>query len=560
MAESKSPFNKIKEKLAQMQREAEERDAKRRADKTGFPYASLTTAPINIEALALISQESSQKNKIAIVEIKEKKIAVAVFNPSESGAKEIIEKLKSQGYTPSIFVVSMSGLRQVWNFYRFVPEEKEDITGRVRIEENKLAELKNALTSLENVKRAVQKLNVGAGYTGEILEVILAGALANRASDVHFEPAEGFVKLRFRIDGVLRDVFSEVKKGVYHLLISRMKLLSALKINVQDEPQDGRFSITLPEKEIEIRISVNPSEFGETVVLRILDPDTIKLTLPELGFREDDLDIIKKELKKPNGMILNTGPTGSGKTTTLYTFLRHTHSSEVKTITIEDPIEYHLEGIEQTQVDPEAGYTFVNGLRSLLRQDPDVILIGEIRDLETAEIAMHAALTGHLVFSTLHTNEASGAIPRLVDLGVKPAVLAPAINLIIAQRLTRRLCEKCKIPLKAGDDLKKKIGKFIEGLPGRLNREEFKDFNLFKARGCDECNQTGYKGRIGIFELFLIDEEMGRLIVEESSEAEIKKSALKKGMLTMQQDGILKTLKGVTTLEEVEKITGPLIW
>lgn len=560
MAEAKSPLNKIQEKLIQMRREAEERDAKRRAEKTGFSYINLITSPINIEALALIPEESSRENKIAVIEIKEKKIAIVAFDPTSPKAKEIIEGFKSQGYKLSIFVSSISGLNHVWSFYKFISKKTEEITGRVSIEEKKLTALKESLVSLESIKNTIQKINTEGSYAGEILEAILAGSLSNRASDIHFEPSEKFVKLRFRIDGILRDVFEEIKTHIYNLLVSRIKLLSGLKINVHDEPQDGRFTITLPEKEVEIRVSINPSEFGETIVLRVLDPEAIKVRLSELGFREDDLKIVEKELKKPNGMILNTGPTGSGKTTTLYAFLRHTHNSEIKTITIEDPIEYHLEGIEQTQVDPEAGYTFVNGLRSLLRQDPDIILIGEVRDLETAEIAMHAALTGHLVFSTLHTNEAAGAIPRLIDLGLKPSVLAPAINLIIAQRLTRRLCDKCKVPVKIDDELKNKIENFLNNLPDRLNKDDFKDFKLFQPQGCDKCNKTGYKGRVGIFELFLIDEEMEELIIKESSEVEIKKAALNKGMITAQQDGILKALKGNVSLEDVEKITGPLMW
>jgi len=558
MEPSKNPLTKIKEKLSQMRRSAEERDSQRKAAKTGYPYASLITAPINIEALALIPQEVAQKAKVAAFEIKEKKVALAVFDPSESEAKEVIEKLKSQGYESSIFVVSLGGLRHIWSFYKFVSEKPEEITGRIKIEEEKLANLKKALISLETVKSSIQKLNTEISYAGEILEIILAGAMANRASDIHFEPTEHFVKLRLRIDGLLHDVFNEFKHDIFSHLLSRIKLLSGLKINIHDKPQDGRFTIKFPEKEVEVRVVIAPSEFGEVVVMRLLDPETIGLSLNELGLREDDLKIIEVELKRPNGLILNTGPTGSGKTTTLYAFLKHKKTPEIKIITIEDPIEYHLEGIEQTQVDEEAGYTFANGLRSLMRQDPDVILVGEMRDKETAEIGIQSALTGHLVFSTLHTNNAAGAIPRLLDLELKASSIGPALNLVIAQRLVRRLCQECKKPKEISNELKQKIENLLAKVPNRVNKDKFKNIQIFEPVGCPKCNGFGYKGRIAIYELLLVGPEMEDLITSQAGEPKIQKFALEQGMITMQQDGILKVISGITTFEEVEGITGPI--
>ena len=561
MSVPQNPFSKIKDKLAQMRREAEERDAKRRAEKTKFPYADLSTTSINIEALSLISEEDAKKAKLAAIESKEKKVALAVFDSENPEAKKIIEKLKTEGYTLSIFTVSLGGLNHIWNFYKFVFKKPENITGRVKIEEKKLLELKDALISLKSINDAIAELNEKAGYTGEILEVILAGALSMRASDIHFEPSEHSAKIRLRIDGLLYDIFNKLKPKTHGNIISRIKLLSRLKININDQPQDGRFTIALSNKEIEIRTSINPSEFGETAVLRILDPDSIHVGLPQLGFRKDDLEIVEKELGKPNGMILNTGPTGSGKTTTLYAFLQRTQKPESKTITIEDPIEYHLEGIEQTQVEPGSGYTFSSGLRSLLRQDPDMILIGEIRDLETAEIAIHASLTGHLVFSTLHTNDASGAVPRMIDLGVKTSVLAPAMNLIIAQRLVRKLCEKCKVEKKADAELENKIKNFIEKLPDRVDKNFYKsNIKIFEPKGCDKCNNLGYKGRVGVFELLLVDGDMELLIGKDPTEIGIKGLAIKKGIVMMQQDGILKSISGITTFDEVEKSTGAIEW
>lgn len=544
-----------------MRREAEERDAKRRAEKTKCPYTDLSTTSINIGALSLIPKEDAEKAQMAAIEFKEKKVALAVFDSENIETKKIIEKLKAEGYTLSVFTVSLSGLSHIWNFYKFVSEKQENITGRIKIEEDKLIELKDKLVSLKSINNTIAEFNEKSGYTGEILEVVLAGALSMRASDIHFEPSEHSAKIRLRVDGSLYDIFNGLKPKTHNSIVSRIKLLSRLKINVNDQPQDGRFTIALFKKEIEIRTSINPSEFGETVVLRILDPDSIHVGLPQLGFRKDDLEIVEKELGKPNGMILNTGPTGSGKTTTLYAFLQHTQNSESKTITIEDPIEYHLDGIEQTQVEPSAGYTFSSGLRSLLRQDPDMILIGEIRDLETAEIAIHASLTGHLVFSTLHTNDASGAVPRMIDLGVKTSVLAPAMNLIIAQRLVRKLCESCKIEKKVDAELENKIKSFIEKLPARVDKDFYKlNIKLFDAKGCDKCNNLGYKGRVGVFELLLVDGDMELLIGKNPTEIGIKELAAKKGMVLMQQDGILKTISGITTFSEVEKAAGAIEW
>jgi len=550
----------IKEKLEQLRREAEERDAKRRADKAGQPYANLITAPINIEALSLIDAETAQKAKAAAFEIKEQKVALAVFDPNNVQTKEVLKKLEQKGFQPSVFVVSLSGLNHIFSFYRFIPEKAKEITGSVRIAEKRLLELRDSLTSLENIKNEIQKIDIEAGQTTQILEIILAGALANRASDIHLEPAENKSKLRLRIDGLLHDVFNEIRTDVYQHILTRIKLLSGLKINIHDETQDGRFAIKFPGKEVEIRVAIGPAGFGEVAVMRLLDPDAININLAELGLRRDDLEIIETELNKPNGMILNTGPTGSGKTTTLYAFLQRQKNPETKIITIEDPIEYRVEGIEQTQIDNEAGYTFANGLRSLMRQDPDIILVGEIRDKETAEIGIQAALTGHLVFSTVHANEAAGAIPRLLDLGVRPLSIGSALNLIIAQRLVRRLCEFCKIRENINEELAKKIKEFFKQLPGRVSRENHKEVKIYRNRGCEKCSGFGFKGRIGVYELFLVGPEMEELISKETSEEKLQETALSRGLVTMQEDGLLKVLSGLTTFEEVEKITGPIKW
>ena len=540
-----------------IRREAEERDAQTKAQKAGLNYLNLATAPIQVEALKLVAEERARRLRVAPFQLKGKELALAVLDPGATGVKELVQELASKSLAAKIFTVSASSLAYAWTYYKYVVAVAEEITGKVNIEEQRFQSLYKSLVDLEKVKKEIENFDLKTFHTGQILEVALAGAMANRASDIHFEAEEKGVRLRYRIDGLLHDIVPGLSTDIYKFLLSRIKLLSNLKLNVQDAPQDGRFTIGLDAKQIEIRVSINPSEFGETIVMRVLDPSAIQLSMAQLGLRKDDLRIIEEELKKPNGMILNSGPTGSGKTTTLYAFLLHKRTPETKIITIEDPIEYRLEDIEQTQVKPEAGYTFASGLRSLMRQDPDIILVGEVRDKETAEIGMQAALTGHLVFSTVHANSAAGAIPRLLDLGVKPVTIGPALNLIIAQRLIRRLCE-CKSLEKASSGLEKQIKQFLAKLPKRVDQKEFQEIRIYKPVGCPRCGGLGYKGRVAVFELLKVDESFEKLIKPEASEGDLHQASLKQGMVTMQQDGILKVIAGMTTFEEVEGATGPL--
>jgi len=329
---------------------------------------------------------------------------------------------------------------------------------------------------------------------------------------------------------------------------------------VKDEAQDGRFTINLAGKEIEMRVSVIPAEFGETIVMRILDPAATMVGLPDLGLRADNLELVNKQLARPNGLILNTGPTGSGKTTTLYAFLRTINDPEMKIITLEDPIEYRIEGIEQTQVDEDAGYTFANGLRAIVRQDPDVILVGEVRDLETADIALQAALTGHLVLSTLHTNDAVGAVPRLINLGVKPVSIGPALALVIAQRLVRVLCPDRKKAATVDDAAKANIKKLLDRLPAKVDRKPYENYAVYEPGGCVKCSGIGYKGRVGIFEFLEGGSDLETTILHEASEVALREVAKRQEMVTMQEDGVLKVLLGKTTFEEVKGVTGEIEW
>lgn len=431
---------------------------------------------------------------------------------------------------------------------------KKEITAEFKISED------FAPINLEGFQQKINELNKQDSTTAtDFLNAILAGALKLGSSDIHFEPTKNDALIRLRIDGLLYEA-ARLSLRTYASLVNRIKLLSGLKINIHEEAQDGRFTVIKEAAAAEARVSINPSEFGETMVLRLLDPQKISLKVDELGMRADDREISFNELKKPNGMILVTGPTGSGKTTTLYAFLKKIQKTEIKIITIEDPIEYHLSGVEQTQVDEAANYTFENGLRSILRQDPDVILIGEIRDQSAAEIAAHASLTGHLVFSTLHTNDAVGAVPRLINLGLKPQTIGPALNLVVAQRLVRRLCQNCRQEEPLSADLSNRFADLLKQLPPRINREPYKQARLYKPRGCEQCNFTGFKGRIGIYELFQFIRDFESLLAEGVTEKRIEEAALEQGFVPLQVDGILKALTGVTSLEEVERVTGPLQW
>ena len=429
-----------------------------------------------------------------------------------------------------------------------MPEVPKKITGEVVISPPKFTEIQKEIKNVSDFKEGIEA-SLGREVT-EILEIILGGAISLEASDIHIEPLEEKVKIRSRIDGILQDILF-IEKKIYESLLSRIKLLSGLKLNISDRPQDGRFSVLIEGLSIEIRVSTLPAEYGESIVLRILNPKSL-IDMEALGLREGLFEIFKKEIKKPNGMIIVTGPTGSGKTTTLYAFLKKIQKPEIKIITIEDPIEYHLEGISQTQVAPEKGYDFANGLRSIMRQDPDVVLVGEIRDLETASIALQAALTGHLVLTTLHTNDAAGTVARLQALGEKPVNIAPAINMAVAQRLVRKVCKKCGKFEKPSAEEFKKIKKELSSLRIKIDPK----IKIPRASGCKNCNFTGYRGRVGIFEAFLVDDEMEKFILTSPSIVALKEMAIKKGMATMKQDGIIKVLEGITTLEEVERVVG----
>lgn len=543
---------KQKQRLDSAHHKEEEDLAQTLSAKYGVPYINLSSVAVSTDALRLVDEKTARDLKITPFNLIGKKVAVGALSPNKDGVSQLIQKLKDGGYEPELYIVSNDSLERTWLRYKDLSFAQRTEAGSLEIsseevmaQAKKLTTIKDTAALIKQVIDEKQRLRVS-----HIMEIILAGALAAESSDIHIEPEESYVRIRYRLDGVLNDVLN-FDHNTYNLLSSRIKLLSGLKLNVKGEAQDGRFSVKIGDVDIEIRTSVIPGNYGESIVMRVLNPKTIAVPFEELGMNQKLRDTIAVELKKPNGMILTTGPTGSGKTTTLYAFLKKTHTATVKIITIEDPIEYHLPGIVQTQTNDKE-YTFANGLRSALRQDPDVIMVGEIRDNETAGIAINASLTGHLVFSTLHTNDAAGAYPRLIDLGINPKIIGSAVTLTMAQRLVRRLCPACKKKASSKDAEKEIIEKIVKTLPP--DEATPKEWRVFEPVGCVKCNHTGFKGRIGIFEGIKTDETIEKLINENPSDREIRKTAKSQGLLTMQQDGIIKVVEGVTSLEELSRV------
>lgn len=546
---------KQERKLEALRHQEEEESTKIIAQRFNLPHIDLSVFPIELDALKTISEEHARAAGLAIFQIVGRTLKIAVRNPDAEATKISLAHLAEDHYTCELYITSQHSLEHAWSFYKIAPEVNEALTGIIQVSNERLETLSKEIKGLEEIKTRIEA--TFHGRTTEALEVVLAGAIALGASDIHIEPQQDKVRLRVRVDGMLYDVASLPTK-LYTLLLSRIKLISEIKLNIRDRAQDGRFTIKTGNIEIEVRVSTLPGPNGENIVTRILNPKSIQIAFEDLGMQPWITETMARELKRPDGMILTTGPTGSGKTTTLYSALQKIHSPQIKIITIEDPIEYHLKGIEQTQVASEKGYDFANGLRAIVRQDPDVILVGEIRDLETAEVAMHAALTGHLVFSTLHTNSAAGTIPRLLDLGVKPAIIAPAINVTMAQRLVRKLCNICKKPAELSASLKKKIKDELKNFPKGVYLPDEKHWIVFGplSSKCSACSGLGYKGRLGVYEIIIIDDAIERLIIKEPSEFELKREAARQGQITMRQDGFMKILAGLTDFSEIERVLG----
>jgi type IV pilus assembly protein PilB len=538
------------EKLAHIRAEEEEDLVRILAEKNNIPYTDLSFVPVIMDALRVIPEAQAREAQVAAFDKSGKKLSIAMHDVANPALPRLEEQLQSQGYLLDKYLVSEKSLERAYSLYKELSKAVETQEGVFQI--SSAADMSDAAASIPALRAHLIELisKKSTSSTSNLLETILAAAIHLKASDIHLEPEEQGVRMRFRLDGVLTDIFM-FDEHSYKLIDSRLKLISGLKLNITDRAQDGRFTIASGKKELEVRTSVIPGNYGESFVLRLLDPETTKHSFKELGIHSKLLARLEEEIRRPNGMLLNTGPTGSGKTTSLYAFLREIHTPEIKIITIEDPVEYHFEGIVQTQTNG-ADYTFASGLRSVLRQDPDVIMVGEIRDAEVAAVAVQAALTGHFVFSTLHTNDAAGTFPRLADLGVDPKEFASAVTVAMAQRLLRTLNPETKKQRPTTDAEKRLIERVFSTQVDATLKPASIDMIWTAGDASDENN--GYKGRTGVYEAIFMDDELGAFLRDNPSSGEIAQHVTRQGYLTMAQDGLLKALNGETSVEEVARV------
>ncbi len=543
-----SSAEKLEERMADIKVSEIEKLAQENAARLHLPYINLKGFPIAPEALAILPREEATQNSVVIFLALDNEIRLATSAPG-AGVAAISERLtREREAHVELYYISSESLKAALKLYDTLPEIKEIIYG-VRIDEQTLERYTNEITDLKKLQETITKVS-----TTDIITLMIGGALKLDASDIHVEAEEADVKVRYRIDGDLRDA-AVLPKTAWHQMISRLKLLAGAKMNIEGTPQDGRITIYLTNEKVDIRVSFLPTAFGESVVMRLLRPKSISLEFKDLGVRGRAWESLQREIARPNGMIVTTGPTGSGKTTTLYAILKRLNTEDVKIITLEEPVEYKLQGINQSQVEPSKDYTFAKGLRSILRQDPDVVMVGEIRDLETAEISIQAALTGHLVISTIHTNSAAGAIPRFLSMGVKPFLLAPAINCIIGQRLVKRLNPESRIPIELTPSVLAEVKHELSKLPKEVLDEYKVDLDHLQFFGPKEGATTPYKGRVGLYEIFTMTKEIESMILAgHVSEYDILALAQKAGMITMAQDGLLKALEGLTSVEEVLRV------
>ncbi|EKE10764.1 MAG: hypothetical protein ACD_15C00204G0016 [uncultured bacterium] len=528
-----------------------------RAKELGIDFLEKSPKEISGESIGIISEEVAKRNKMITFDSDKEKIKVAIIDPQDIEALNTLRFISEKDEREIVlYLVSEEVFGEMLNFYSrpseivnkavksFTQDIKTNVTGAV-------LENGNDMNSREE--------RIKDAPVSKLVQVIVSHAIDGHASDIHIEPMEGDFRVRFRVDGVLHMSLT-IPKEIGPVVVSRIKILSNLKIDEKRKPQDGRFRIMHNGNPIDFRVSTLPVINGEKLVMRILDKDKGVGDVESMGLMGSAFSYVKEALQETYGMILMTGPTGSGKSTTLYGLLKILNNDERNIITLEDPIEYNIEGLNQSQIKPEIGYTFASGLRTILRQDPNVIMVGEIRDSETAELAVHAALTGHLMFSTLHTNTAIGSIPRLMDMGIEPFLLSSSLRLVMAQRLVRRICEKCKQEVKISSVVQEKILDEIRNVPSdelkKYDIDLSKDIIFFKGKGCDACNGKGLSGRLAIFEVVKVTDKMKNIIIEnKGNESLITEERNRLGMLTIRQDGILKLLRGMTTMEEIERVT-----
>jgi type IV pilus assembly protein PilB len=519
-----------------------------KSEALNIPFREIAPEDVPLEALETIPEESARFYKMIPLSAQDKVINVGMVYPEELKTQEVLKFLARQGnFTYNIFLVAPSNFNDLLKQYKTLKKEVGSALEKLESEEE------GGTTGI--VSERSEAMEEEAPVT-KMVAVMLRHAVDGNASDIHIEPTKDKLRIRFRLDGILHaSLFLPMK--THPAVVARIKILSKLKIDENRVPQDGRFSANINEKNIDFRVSTFPTTLGEKVVLRVLDPCQGLKDIKDLGFNYRDLSITEKTIKKPYGLLLVTGPTGSGKSTTLYTILQKLNQEGKNIVTLEDPVEYYIGGINQSQIRPAIGYTFAQGLRHILRQDPDIIMVGEIRDEETAALAIHAALTGHFVLSTLHTNNVSGVIPRLIDLGVAPFLLPASLSMLLSQRLVRKLCPFCKKKISPGFKMKQLIQKEVSSLSlsaKRENKLSTSDIQTWEAVGCKKCKNSGFSGRMAVFETLEMTKLLSEIILGEPSEQKVEIEAKRQGIITMKQDGIIKALQGMTTVEEVLRV------
>jgi type IV pilus assembly protein PilB len=528
------------------------------AQAMGVPYVNLNNITVTEDIIKLLPKETAQTYMAVPFGMQQGRLAVGMLDPTNIQAVDFLSR--KMGHTVTVYLASRASIDNVLGQFRAdVAADVATALDVAKVDDHPKVEKKDP----KEMANLVQDAPITRA-----LNAILDYAAQSRASDIHVEPREHELKIRYRIDGILQETMT-LPKSIEPALISRIKILSNLRIDEHRIPQDGQFQISSNGREIDLRIAISPVVWGEQVVIRLLDKTGTVLTLEALGFRGRAFRVITQGIHKPHGMTLSTGPTGSGKSTTLYAIVQALKDVSINIVTLEDPVEYKMDGINQIQVNGDVGLTFASGLRSILRQDPNVVLVGEIRDKETADLAVQAALTGHVVLSTIHTNSAAGVLPRMLDMGIEPFLIASTINTVIGQRLVRKLCEKCKQPYESGEAETKSIAETLgDVLPKSkadldkvkkdIGYDEVplagdKTFQLYKAVGCKECSK-GYRGRMGIYEVFAMSDAMEKLLLQHATTNDVQKQASSDGMLTMKQDGYFKALNAMTTLEEVARV------
>lgn len=536
------------------------------AQAAAVPYVNLASINVPQSALTFLPKEVAENYMAVPFGEMQGRLAIAMLDPGNVQAVDFLSR--KTGRNLMAFMASRPSIENV--LAQYGADVSADVSEAIKsVDISDELEAKTAANQKKDKKDSgnLQNLVQDAPIT-RALNTIMDYAVKARASDIHIEPRMGDLRIRYRIDGILQEVM-KLPKSVEPALVSRIKILSNLKIDEHRIPQDGQFQVVSGGKHVDLRIAIAPVVYGEQVVIRLLDKESSLLTLDALGFRGQSARLIEAGIHKPHGMTLSTGPTGSGKTTTMYAVIQEIKSVAVNIVTLEDPVEYKMDGINQMQVNPDVGLSFANGLRSILRQDPNVVMVGEIRDKETADLAVQAALTGHVVLSTLHTNSAAGVLPRLLDMNIEPFLIASTINTVIGQRLVRRLCDKCLTEYQSSkvetDSINRTLGKILPKTAADVAKaaEELgydnlplsgaSAYTLYKASGCSECT-SGYKGRVGIYEVFTMTESIEKLLIKRATTGEIQTQAQADGMITMKQDGYLKVLAAVSSMEEVARV------